>query len=280
MELRSRWGIATGFDLRERGHGALGPSAKSLPSLAGQATRNGSTHNFGEQNAVFCSRRIPSVNPYGSQNFSAAGLVFSMNTSLFDGRGNRKYLTAEERAAFVAQSLTLDTRVGDFCLTLAITGARISEVLGLTQNRIDANNSAIVFRTLKQRSKVVYRAVPVPNWLARHLASRVLSDSQQRIWLWGRTTAWKIVRQTMLRADIPEFLCMPKSLRHAFAVEAGQNGVPLNVVQNWLGHARIETTAIYSSVLGREERRLAQLTWKNLIPRAIIKGIRVDNFND
>jgi site-specific recombinase XerD len=50
----------------------------------------------------------------------------------------------------------------------------------------------------------------------------------------------------MQQAGIAPQLCKPKALRHAFAVEAGQKGVPLNVVQRWLGHARIETTAIYA----------------------------------
>lgn len=187
-----------------------------------------------------------------------------MTRGLFDHDGNRKYLTAEERAAFVTQALSLDALVASFCLTLAITGARISEVLALTHNRIDQNNSAIVFRTLKQREKLTYRAVPVPEWLIERLQHR--PEVKGRVWMWGRTTAWKLVKGTMLDANIEAQFCKPKALRHAFAVEAGQNGVPLNVVQTWLGHARIETTAIYSSVLGKEERRLANLTWARLIP--------------
>jgi site-specific recombinase XerD len=68
----------------------------------------------------------------------------------------------------------------------------------------------------------------------------------------------------MRNAGIAEALCKPKSLRHAFAIEAGQKGVPLNVVQRWLGHARIETTAIYAEALGAEERNLARRGWRSL----------------
>jgi integrase/recombinase XerD len=57
---------------------------------------------------------------------------------------------------------------------------------------------------------------------------------------------------------------IPKALGHGFAIEAGQNGVPLNIVQRWLGHARLETTAIYAGALGLEERKLARRTWKAL----------------
>lgn len=65
----------------------------------------------------------------------------------------------------------------------------------------------------------------------------------------------------MRKAGIAESLCKPKALRHAFAVEVGQKGIPLNIVQRWLGHARIETTAIYASASGDEERNLARRAW-------------------
>ena len=62
----------------------------------------------------------------------------------------------------------------------------------------------------------------------------------------------------MRKAGIAESLCKPKALRHAFAVEAGQKAIPLSIVQRWLGHARVETTAIYASAIGDEERDLAR----------------------
>lgn len=68
----------------------------------------------------------------------------------------------------------------------------------------------------------------------------------------------------MRSAGIDDRLCQPKALRHGFAVEAGQKGVPLNIVQRWLGHARLETTAIYSGALGEEERNLARRAWESL----------------
>ena len=85
-----------------------------------------------------------------------------MTQALFDQAGNRKYLVAHERAAFVRAAVAEGGAVGGFCLTLAFTGARISEVLALTAERIDFGNGAIVFETLKQRKKGIFRAVPVP----------------------------------------------------------------------------------------------------------------------
>jgi site-specific recombinase XerD len=186
-----------------------------------------------------------------------------MIPALFDQRGNRKYLVARERLAFVYAASKEREAVSSFCLTMAFTGARISEVLALTVTRVDAADEAIVFETLKQRRKSVFRAVPVPRTLIP-LLTNYGGGREGRLWPWGRTTAWKIIKRVMRQAGISECLCKPKALRHAFAVEAGQKGIPLNIVQRWLGHARIETTAIYASAIGDEERNLARRAWSSL----------------
>ncbi|HTV29514.1 MAG TPA: site-specific integrase [Xanthobacteraceae bacterium] len=186
-----------------------------------------------------------------------------MPGSLFDRQGVRKYLTARERLAFVYAASNEEPAASTFCLTLAFTGARISEVLALSASRIDAADEAIIFETLKQRRKKVFRAVPIPRALIPLLSTYAIGR-EERIWAWGRTSAWKVVKAVMQKAGIAESLCKPKALRHAFAVEAGQKGIPLNIVQRWLGHARIETTAIYASAIGDEERNLARRAWSSL----------------
>jgi len=188
-----------------------------------------------------------------------------MSGSLFDRRGHRKYLVAAERLAFVRAALGENDLIASFCLTLIVTGARISEVLALTLDRIDSPNEAIVFETLKQRESGVFRAVPVPGWLLR-IICKLEAEPNGRLWPWGRTTGWKIIKSIMRKAGVVEYLCKPKALRHTFGVEAGQQGVPLNIVQRWLGHARIETTAIYAGAIGQEERNLAKRAWHSLEP--------------
>ena len=49
-----------------------------------------------------------------------------MTAALFDQRGNRKYLIARERLAFVYVASKEHEAVSTFCLTLAFTGARIA----------------------------------------------------------------------------------------------------------------------------------------------------------
>lgn len=189
---------------------------------------------------------------------------------LYDREGNRKYLTRAERNAFLAVASRMPPEVRTFCLTLAYTGARISEVLALTPKRIDADAGIVIIESLKKRRRGIYRAVPVP-WdliveLERihsiELAKQYPQHGKQRIWKFCRTTAWKSIKSCLRRAGITGARANPKGLRHAFGVEALQSGVPINLVKKWLGHARLETTEVYTNAVGDEERALAHRFWK------------------
>jgi integrase len=164
----------------------------------------------------------------------------------------------------VQAALNEDCEFSAFCLTLAVTGARISEVLALTGRSIDGADEGLVFRTLKQRNQTTFRFVPAPAFLLERLLVSASGKDERRLWSLVRTYAWKRIKSVMRKAGIVEGQCKPKALRHGFAVEAALNGVPINVPQRWMGHARLETTAIYTSVLGEEERLLACRTWRNL----------------
>jgi len=188
---------------------------------------------------------------------------------LYDQQGNRKYLTRSERQAFMDAARRAPAPVETFCLTLAYTGARISEVLALNPLRIDTSANAVIIESLKKRKRGVYRAVPVPAELLLRLNEVHAIENlrcnpelnQSRIWVWSRTTAWNRVKTVMRAGGIVEGPAMPKALRHAFGVGGTQTGVPLNIIQRWLGHADIQTTAIYTDVMGDEERVLADRMW-------------------
>jgi integrase len=183
---------------------------------------------------------------------------------LFDRTGSRKYLTPKERRAFIAASEAYPPRVQTLCLTLAFTGCRISEALALTPARLDHENGFIVFETLKRRRKAVFRAVPAPDFLLERLKSvHAEAGEQDRLWPWCRTTAWKRIKEVMAVAMIPAARAMPKALRHAFGVLGTTEAkVSLNLMQKWLGHARIQTTAIYADAVGDEERAMAERMWR------------------
>lgn len=74
-------------------------------------------------------------------------------------------------------------------------------------------------------------------------------------------TGYRHVRAVMEAAGIEGQQASPKGLRHGFAVAALEAGVPINLVQRWLGHAHWSTTAIYADVIGPEERGFAERLW-------------------
>lgn len=196
----------------------------------------------------------------------------AMEYSLFDPIGRRKYLLPIERARFLQAALDIKGTTASFCAVLALSGARLSEVLALTSNRIDEENGTISFETLKQRKRGQIRAVPIPPELILFLnAVHQFKDTQlnseqaqKRLWPWSRTTAWRRVKAVMRLASTPHFVAKPRALRHAFGVEAIMENVALTMVQRWLGHADIQTTAIYTTATGPEERELARRTWGHL----------------
>src|SRR4051794_10414664 len=53
----------------------------------------------------------------------------------------------------------------------------------------------------------------------------------------------------------------PKGLRRGFGVAAVSAGIPLNLVQKWLGHAQLTTTAIYANAVGAEGKDIASRIW-------------------
>lgn len=187
--------------------------------------------------------------------------------SLYSRSGTRKYLTAAERERFIEAAQAhprQDVRL--LCLTLAYTGCRISEALALTAASVEAQDGFIALRSLKRRNRaVVIREVPVPLWLLDELAalSRVLSsEADTRLWPLSRSRAWTLVKSVMSDAEILEGAhATPKGLRHGYGLHAIRSGIPINLVQRWLGHARLTTTAVYLQAMGDEERELAARMW-------------------
>jgi integrase len=187
--------------------------------------------------------------------------------SLFTGAGQRKYLTGDERFRFlVAAGRCGRPELRTLCSTLAHSGCRISEALALTAGSIDLVDGFIAVRCLKKRSKVpVIREVPVPPDLLDLLLQvheLDISSAGKTLWGFSRSRAWQLIKAVMGEAGIetgPH--ATPKGLRHAFGLHAIRSGVPINLVQRWLGHASMTTTAIYLQAMGHEERAIAARMW-------------------
>jgi integrase len=190
---------------------------------------------------------------------------------LFDRQGRRLYFTDDERKAFLAAARKAPREVRSFCSTLHYTGCRISEALALTPKSIDLSANVIVFESLKKRRRGVYRPVPVPPELLdtldmahglRQIHKKRGARLDEPLWPWSRMTAWRRIQEVIDAAGIGKgpHAC-PKGLRHGFGVVAVSKGIALNMVQKWLGHAQLTTTAIYANAVGEEEQSIAARLW-------------------
>lgn len=185
--------------------------------------------------------------------------------SLYTQAGKRKYLTPLERTHFIKAAETWPRpEVGTLCLTLAFTGCRLSEALGMKPSAVERQERFLALRSLKRRNgAVVIREVPVPPQLVACLQKEHdLTQQDRLLWPMCRSQAWRLVKQVIREADIaPGPHATARGLRHGFGLHAVRSGVPLNLVQRWLGHASLNTTAIYLQALGEEERELASRMW-------------------
>jgi integrase/recombinase XerD len=177
--------------------------------------------------------------------------------SLYGPTGARRYLNAAERRRFIKAANRADP------------DTRLSEVLALTAAAIDIDSGVANIETLKRRKRGIVRQVPLPPDTLREinrifklrLLQRDPELAAERLWRWSRTTAWRRVKEVMAAAGISGTPAMPRGLRHSFGVKAFQSNVPPHLVQRWMGHASLRTTAIYADVMGPEERAFARRMW-------------------
>jgi integrase len=195
---------------------------------------------------------------------------------LFDQEGNRKYLTQEERSSFYdsidkALSKPQDREKRTFVLLLYYSGCRISEGLATTYKKVDYPAKGVIFETLKRRKKV-HRFVPLPESFLTKLddvhrvkdfqTGRAEGKETDRIWSFGRTTAWKTITKVMATGGITGVQATPKGLRHSFAIKHQLLKTPETMTAQWLGHADTSMMSVYGRAVGLEARDIASKLWE------------------
>jgi len=191
---------------------------------------------------------------------------------IFDTEGNRLYLTSSEVEQFLKLAKEQDPKLRTLAETMVFTGCRISEALQLSARSIERESNKIIFKSLKKRRGDIYRAVPVPANLIDLLTighdlikkQKKEKDSKILLWSWSRQHAFELIRKMMVEAEIPEGKHRsPKGIRHAYGVNAITKGIPINMLQKWMGHADIKTTSIYANAIGKEEADIASKMWND-----------------
>ncbi|MFC1678810.1 tyrosine-type recombinase/integrase [Elusimicrobiota bacterium] len=166
-----------------------------------------------------------------------------------------KYLSAEEVHSVVERARSARDRL--LLEVLWQTGVRVSELLALTPASIDFHASVLRAPTLKRRRPMT-RIIPLKpgllGELARHIAGNKVGE-RERIFGITRGRVFQIVRAACGAAGIEKSRSHPHVFRHAFAIHAVLGGVPVPVLNSWLGHAGLEATLLYSKVLAMDSRQ-------------------------
>lgn len=150
-----------------------------------------------------------------------------------------------------------------FLMCLFQTGARISEILQLTPNRINRQERTITLPCLKRKPKrskgrpakdspvYIEKVIPISDTLRADLLDYCLTYNlrgDDRFFNFDRTYGFKLIRKIGQKAGIPTYKLHPHAFRHGFAVYCISSGVPISLVQEWLGHASILNTTIYAKI--------------------------------
>ena len=220
--------------------------------------------------------------PAADAGLSAQAGPSASEMRLYSATGERLYLDAGERAAFL---LALDAEAPVrrmYGRTLHYTGCRPAEALQLTVGRVLIAEQALVLRSLKKRridrtgrERVPqYRTVPVPAALIESLDLVFDLRARQRrpganrdapLWTMSRPTAWRLIKRVMARANIQGRQATGKGLRHGFGVAMVTAGrpLPIHVLSQLMGHASTKVTEIYLQMVGEEQRQLVMEAWES-----------------
>jgi len=138
------------------------------------------------------------------------------------------------------------------------TGARISEVLKIDDTiDIDFRGSRIQLWTLK-RKKPFKRTVAVPPIVTTEVATYLAEWPNMRGMAFGlaRQNFFTKLKTIGTQTGISKDKLHPHALRHSRAMEMVSANVPLNIIQQVLGHSSILNTAVYLQISGRDAEQI------------------------
>ena len=140
------------------------------------------------------------------------------------------------------------------------TGARIDEILMLRPSDINLTTNSVRMKTLKQGKdrngiqKEKYRIIPLhadlrDAYMQYLLDMNISTKSEDPLFPMSRQVVDLYFKKMQSKLG---FRIHAHKFRHTFAVKAIMDNVPLNVLQQWLGHSSIFTTSIYTQITGMD----------------------------
>lgn len=157
-------------------------------------------------------------------------------------------LSRDEEQKLIKQAYRETSTHGLLLKTLFLTGARVSEFVSLKVTDLFFDEQMILIEKGKGGKS---RYVPLLSELAQELKTHLGSRQTGYIFESNRHTKFtarriqQIVKETAEQAGIKKKV-HPHLLRHTVATLLLERGMPLEQIQKFLGHSKIETTQIYA----------------------------------
>lgn len=140
------------------------------------------------------------------------------------------------------------------------TGCRIGEIVNLDRGSINFSEQSVIVFGKGKKEREVYFNTRCSIWLKRYIENR--TDSEKALFVTVRAPhrisiaqMRYVIKQISRRANINKCI-HPHQLRHSYATTLINNGAPLEVIQNLMGHEKSETTRIYAYLSGQLRREL------------------------
>ena len=140
------------------------------------------------------------------------------------------------------------------------TGGRIDEILMISPSDVNLATNSIRLKTLKQGKdrngiqREKYRVIPLhvdlrDAYMQYLLDMNISTKSGDPLFPMSRQVIDLYFKKMQGKLG---FKIHAHKFRHTFAVKAIMDNVPLNVLQQWLGHSSIFTTSIYTQITGMD----------------------------
>jgi len=169
-----------------------------------------------------------------------------------------KFLTEEEvetlRAACVKP---LERAIVEFMYT---TGCRIGEIIKLNREDIDWDNGSVIVDGKGGVQREVYFNTSCRIWLKKYLELRKDQDpalfvTERKPHRMSIAEMRYILKRVAKRAGLSANV-YPHRLRHSYATHLLNNGAPMEAIQQLLGHAKHESTALYAQLSGQRRKEI------------------------
>jgi integrase/recombinase XerD len=157
-------------------------------------------------------------------------------------------LSRDEERRLISHAYRMEGTRGLLIKTLFQTGARVSEFVNIKVNELFFDEQMILISKAKGGKS---RYVPILPELAQELRTHLGARANGHLFETIHSTPYsprriqQIIKETADEAKITKRV-YPHLLRHSVATTLLERGMPLEQIQKFLGHSKLETTQIYA----------------------------------